>query len=558
MRAPQEKMANVPSVAVDAEGTLAALRHHRPDLVTPFLAALPAARAAVLARLWGALCREPILGAGPNANGGHHANGALLADRAFAEMFAEAPEGFTVTIATSPHATDTAAAFDDPATLITALAARGLPGATARLAAELANSVANLALARAPQPPPTSSPTAPRHANTDQNRVLHRLAAMPPADALATAEQLVIDGHPLHPGCRTRIGMSPLEVLAYAPEHRPVVDLELVEVPPDRWLTTGDGLPPLLPVHPWQRDHLLDAHPHLRPTGRRTACRPLMSLRTLIPRDDPRHHLKTAVDVQMTSAVRTVSPAAVHNGPVVTALLERLGRRVPGFAVLAEPAAGAVLVDGVACRSLAVVLRRAPVVAAGEVVLPLAALAPLVAEAVRDGYRGDPVAFFAALADVLVPPSVALLRAGVALEAHGQNTLVVLRDGRPVRMVYRYVGGVRVSPARLRALGVEAPPLHGDLASDDPDALRAKLVAALGVALAEQVAALARAFGVAPDELWRGAAGVVRRACATLTAGDRQAVLERPWPVKATTAMRLADDPLRDVWAWIPNPLEGA
>ena len=66
----------------------------------------------------------------------------------------------------------------------------------------------------------------------------------------------------------------------------------------------------------------------------------------------------------------------------------------------------------------------------------------------------------------------------MALEAHGQNTLVVLRDGRPVRILYRDLGGVRVSPARLRAAGVEAPPLLGDLPSDDPDVLRTKLAAA--------------------------------------------------------------------------------
>src|SRR5439155_730470 len=81
---------------------------------------------------------------------------------------------------------------------------------------------------------------------------------------------------------------------------------------------------------------------------------------------------KTAVDVQMTSAVRTVSPAAVHNGPLVSALLADLARRTTGLAILEETAAGAVLVDGEPCRSLAVVMRRAPRRAAGEGVLPLA------------------------------------------------------------------------------------------------------------------------------------------------------------------------------------------
>ena len=76
-----------------------------------------------------------------------------------------------------------------------------------------------------------------------------------------------------------------------------------------------------------------------------------MSLRTVAPIDGG-DHIKTAVDVQMTSAVRTVSPAAVHNGPRLSALLRTLTRDLP-LTVLAETAAGAVLVDGQPQRRLA-------------------------------------------------------------------------------------------------------------------------------------------------------------------------------------------------------------
>jgi siderophore synthetase component len=534
--------------------TREALRRHRPRLAEPYEAALPGARAAILARRWGALGREPVPGLGArNAAagrlriglpGGRSAEGAAAA----AEPFAAPGAGFAVVV--------DGTAYADPAALLVALGLPGPPGAVARLAEELDDSVANLALARANRPAPAGGPPA-----------LVTLAAAAPHEALAAAEQAVVDGHPMHPGCRTRLGMNPLEVLAYAPEHRPVVEVAEYAVPADRWLTTGTGLPPRLPVHPWQRDHVLDVAglaAGLRPTGRRCRARPLMSLRTLAL---PGAHLKTAVDVQLTSAVRIVSPAAVHNGPTVTGLLGDLAGRLPGFAVLAEPAAGAVLVDGEPCRSLAAVLRRPPARRPGEVVLPLAALAaaspadgrPLAVEAAALGYGGDPVAFFAALAGLLLPPLVTLLHAGVALEAHGQNTLVALRGGRPVRLLYRDVGGVRVSPARLRAAGIEPPPLRGDLPTDDPDALRTKLAAALGVALAEQVDALARA-GADPAALWARAGAAAASAYTGLpraAAGDRSALLDRPLPVKATTAMRLAGDPLADRWASLPHPLGG-
>ncbi len=45
-----------------SETTIDELRWVRPDLVEPFRAALPGARATVLGRLWGAFAREPLPG----------------------------------------------------------------------------------------------------------------------------------------------------------------------------------------------------------------------------------------------------------------------------------------------------------------------------------------------------------------------------------------------------------------------------------------------------------------------------------------------------------------
>ncbi len=516
------------------------LRTLAPHREPRYRAAVPGARAAVLARLWGALAREPIA----DIRGRHRAGGRLVVTltdgrrvsghQAVAEPFARADDGFTVTLDGQP--------YDQPARLVEAL---HLGGATGQLAAELDDSVANLALARAGQPAPDGGPPA-----------LTR-PGIP-------VEQLVVDGHPLHPGCRTRLGMSTRDILRYAPEHRTHVDLVEVAVPPDRWLSTGTGLPPRLLMHPWQADHLLADHPDLRPTGRTVPARPLMSLRTLETADG---HVKTAVDVQMTSAVRTVSAAAVHNGPVLSALLARLAASTRGLEILKEPAAGIVVLAGAGCRSLAMVCRERP--RPGDVVVPLAALSapspadgrPLAVEAITLGYAGRPVEFFTDLVNLLFAPVTTLLHLGVALEAHGQNMMVALRAGRPVRVVYRDLGGVRVSPRRLARHGFEAPPLRGDLMSDDPAVLRTKLAAAaLSTVVAETITTITREYGVEPARLWEVAAGALRSAYAELPAqarADRVTLLERPLPVKATTAMRLADDPLEDRWAWLPNPVAG-
>jgi siderophore synthetase component len=538
----QQTSATVPITTMDATG--AWLDRERPVLAGRYRAHLPGARAAVLARLWGALGREPVPGVAARHRDGDAlvvtlADGRRLTGPATAAEPFAAGEAVTAGLRLALDG----AAFDDPARLLTAL---GLPGTTDRLAAELDDSVANLALARAGQPAPVGRP------------VLPTLAGNP-----ARAEQLVVDGHPLHPCCRTRLGLSAAEVLAYAPEHRPTVTLSMVDVPSGRWLTTGTGLPPRLPVHPWQRDHVLAGYGLAAGDGR-LAARPLMSLRTLSAAG---WHWKTAVDVQMTSAVRTVSPAAVHNGPAVSGLLATLAHRLPGFVPLREVAAGAVLVDGQPCRSLAVVQREAPHEGPDAVVLPLAALAarspadgrPVVTEVVDTAYGGDARAFVADLAGLLLPPALTLLWLGVALEAHGQNTLVVLHRGRPARVLYRDVGGLRISPRRLAANGVEVPPLHGDIPTDDPDALRTKLFAAvLSTVVGELVAVLTAEYPVPAGVLWDEVAGAIRAAYADLPArADAEALGGGPLPVKATTVMRLAAEPLDDVWTTLPNPLAG-
>lgn len=456
------------------------LRAHRPDLADRFAAALPGARAAVLARLWGAISREDL----PNTGG-------VTGPAAAAEPFAEAPEALTVGGHTSPGA----------------LARQLWPDRTA-FADELDNSVANLALARADAD--DAGPT-----------------------TLEDAEQSVVDGHPLHPCCRTRTGLSIAEVLAYAPEHRPTVELPVIDVPDDLW--TG-GLPPRLPMHPYQWALLRDSVPRLRDSGARLAARPLMSLRTVATADA---HLKTAVRIGMTSATRTVSAAAVHNGPVLSRLLAPL----TPIGILAERAAGAVLVEGRPSRDLAVVVREKPAVGRGERALPVAALTAGRPRA--DEVADDPVAFLRAFAQLLLPPLFDLLDRGVALEAHGQNLLLVLRDGRPHRLLYRDFGGVRVSPRRLERHGVEAPPLLGDVPCDDPAELETKVLAsAVSTVLAGLVAHLARARGAEPAELWRA---VGSGAPAWLRG-------RTDLPLKAMTAMRLADT-VDDIWTQVPNPL---
>ncbi|MEU1168247.1 IucA/IucC family C-terminal-domain containing protein [Streptomyces sp. NPDC005921] len=255
----------------------------------------------------------------------------------------------------------------------------------------------------------------------------------------------------------------------------------------------------------------------------------------------------------------TISPAEVADGPplsdLVSALVDKAGHG-DSLRVLRELGGGAVCVAGQPSASLAAMVRESTEchLDTGEIAVPLTAVQATGAAMVS----GDPVRWLADFAGLVLPPALTLLSMGVALEAHGQNTLVVLRDGRPVRVLYRDLDGVRVSPRRLARCGFQLPPLLGTRAGDDVAALHTKLFGGLvsGV-FSELVHVLARTRGVEPRALWGVVAEVARRVFAGLPDGreDEAALFGDTIPLKATVAMRLADDPGRARWTPLPNPL---
>ncbi|MFF7359707.1 IucA/IucC family protein [Streptomyces sp. NPDC008125] len=317
----------------------------------------------------------------------------------------------------------------------------------------------------------------------------------PGTDPFLAAEQSLLHGHPLHPTPKSREGLSESEARLYSPElhgsfplhwmavdrcvlatdsawtrdGRPVTAEELIAP-----LTDGLRLPEgtvALPVHPWQAEELrrrtevtelLDAgllHDLGEAGGR---WHPTSSVRTVY-RPGAGVMLKLSLGVRITNSRRENLRKELHRGTEVHRLLSGglsadWRRAHPGFDIVRDPAWLAVdSKDGNPVQGLDVVLRDNPFgphddalcVAGLTAVRPRrgrTAMRSRLAETVsrlaeRTGRTVGAVGaeWFLRYLDRVVRPVLWLdANAGVALEAHQQNTLVVLdADGWPVGGRYR-------------------------------------------------------------------------------------------------------------------------
>ncbi|WP_328320025.1 IucA/IucC family protein [Streptomyces sp. NBC_00388] len=317
----------------------------------------------------------------------------------------------------------------------------------------------------------------------------------PEADLFLTAEQSLLLGHPLHPTPKSREGLSDAEVRLYSPELHGSFALHWLAV--DRsvlaqdsvWTEGGRTLPAdrlterlagtvrrpdntvLLPLHPWQaRDvvhrpavtALLDAgllH-DLGPHGDR--WHPTSSVRT-VHRPGVDTMLKLSLGVRITNSRRENLRKELHRGVEVHRILRSgLGSAWqaahPGFGIVRDPAWLAVNTpDGEPLSGFDVVLRHNPFSATDDAVCVAgltavhprpgggamrSRLADIVTRlAARTGRTTGAVAteWFLRYLDHVVRPVLWLDgTAGIALEAHQQNTIVILGpDGWPIGGRYR-------------------------------------------------------------------------------------------------------------------------
>ncbi|WP_051861029.1 IucA/IucC family siderophore biosynthesis protein [Streptomyces griseus] len=317
----------------------------------------------------------------------------------------------------------------------------------------------------------------------------------PDADPFLAAEQSLLLGHPLHPTPKSREGLSEAESRLYSPElhgsfplHWFAVDRSLL-ASDSAWteqgrpvtaeqLATGlaEGLAhptgtALLPLHPWQARELLH-RPDVRalldrgllhdlgPHGSR--WHPTSSVRT-VHRPGARAMLKLSLGLRITNSRRENLRKELHRGVEVhrllrTGLVDEWQAAHPGFDIVRDPAwLGVNTPGGAPLPGLDLMIRHNPF-GPGDDAVCLAALtaprprpgAPGMNSRLADligalsARTGRPVTavsaeWFLRYLDQVVRPILWLDgHAGIALEAHQQNTLVLLdAEGWPTGGRYR-------------------------------------------------------------------------------------------------------------------------
>ncbi len=230
-----------------------------------------------------------------------------------------------------------------------------------------------------------------------------------------------------------------------------------------------------LPVHPWQLTHivpsyfsdLLVSEKLIMLKNRQFIAKPSMSFRTMMTAEGM--HIKLPVGVHTTSAMRTVSPASVYNGPVLSRCLNEILQKNDNFQnsmYLMADCAG-IFVDRQlypeAARHLSAIIRQNPLdfLKEDETAIPFASLfnrcplthRPLFIDIMMAAMIPFENYFIAGIRLLLRGQLHLFLKYGIALESHQQNTIIVFKNHQPIKILNRDLGGIRIYRKQLEKSG---------------------------------------------------------------------------------------------------------
>ncbi|MGM7690499.1 IucA/IucC family protein [Staphylococcus felis] len=312
---------------------------------------------------------------------------------------------------------------------------------------------------------------------------------------LGYTEGMVWEGHPSHPLTKTKLPLTKDEMKRYAPEFMKIIPLRVVLVHQSFLNETSmneesdfvlDRIIPELKtqlhhfmasfdyplevykvmfVHPWQYENVIvkqfedEIEKHLViPTPHTVESKATLSFRTMALVHKP-YHIKLPVNIQATSAVRTVSTVTTVDGPKLSHQLQDMLEIYPSLKVAAEPYGAYVDVEKDLARQFAMIVRYAPSHQIEEdIQIVTAALTQynpvdhqVTVDSLIEHIYGEVNSstiqtFIRHYAERLITPLIGYIQTyGIALEAHQQNTILQLdKDTHEFSFIVRDLGGARI------------------------------------------------------------------------------------------------------------------
>ncbi len=456
-------------------------------------------------------------------------------------------------------------------------------------------------------------------------------------------EQLCIEGHNLHPGTKTKIGMEPEDVYRYAPEFEGKTEIRFVGIRKDyaEWgvieekeedanailfreysdllisakkefaeqgLNLSDYV--FVPVHSWQLDKAIpDIYPEemneriiVPVKSFAVPCGSTSSFRTVVPlsrEETPNYVIKVAVNSQMTSTVRSISANTTNNAPIFTRLIRKVMEReqnllktfVPvyecaGFNFKARGTEGGTVEKRtLKSRNLSAVLRENAerIIGVDEIAIVGSSLfseSPISEKSVLkeliEKYaeeRKEPLLrraafqFFSEYMKIALTGYLTLMvKYGIGLEGHLQNSVMVFKEGHPVRMLFRDWGGARIYQSRLQEQEIEAAFYPGSVTmTEDIQEMHNKVFyTVFQNHCGELILQLCKQFGLEEGKLWEEVHLICENVFAKLEHHpqyknnvfiDKEALYKEKVNHKALTKMRLAPEGKDYAYSIVPNPL---
>lgn len=393
--------------------------------------------------------------------------------------------------------------------------------------------------------------------------------SLPPEHALLSLERYAARrDRPFHPVAKAKLGWGQEECGSFTAEAAEPIKLRWIAVQLDRLLSGADAASVLphelllsegeqqklaeeltrrglkdthvaLPVHPWQMEHMLPSR--LRPELENGACVPLdieagtyyatSSVRSLMSLEATPRHVKLPLGIRSLGGLRYLSAIKMMNGVRAESLLRQARELDPvlsaqlylceeGHWWALRPEDDDLFADNP--RHLSALVRTYPEELMSDDrkrLVPMSALAAESSQALlfaewlqeRDlpNTAESALELFREVAETFGELSLRLLRFGLVPEAHGQNAVLVLHEGKVSGLLLRDHDALRVHVPWLHEAGLVDPEyllrpgVPNSLYHDSPQQLIAFFqMLGIQVNLFSIMDSVANAYSLSEERMW--------------------------------------------------------